>query len=935
MVNNMSTKVIFSLLLSSIYICNATTSIELDAIKDYELIHFENPKSFESTNHMEFDVFGEHYVVDLEAMDHLNPSDIRHNINPSDHASPEHGTYFTSLSKTCHYYGTVLNTNQASHAILSLCPKRGIRGYITAFNETIHIQPASVYLDVEKDYHGVHQLSDPHLVYKESDRAQSPLHNIHSPSHHDGNDMTEMHMDVDATSTDSNSPRRLASFNDGNNEIEIIILSGPARTRYYRGKWDNWYEQLVGDTADLLAMANGAYKAANWPSKIGKMRLKFAEFEAPTTFTGKYSSLKPAFRTSANNGKCFDDVCCTGNDLNQYYNGRCSVSESNYLDKWTKWLQNNKKGTYDNGMLIDNMPFFFNVARKGSVSGLAYLRSMCKSTSGSVNHDQWRWNQMVTAKFNANQKSVAGTLAHETGHCLGMSHTAECNAGGYWVYGKKNDCNKCTDEKNVMGNTYDKIENGFDSCAMDETLWYFECSDWDQCYGNDNGLQCLGKKNNYVGVDDSGSSDPPSGGGGGGGECVRVSRASNSAVNDDYKEKGTAEGAKAYESSNGWWLYRILYQGSTYSWVISKTKGHVSWGNGWCDGGANVLSGCNTQWSNNANIKLAACTNAGNAGGGGNTGGSSGGDCSGYECININSMAGYSGRWSGNKCDDEGRYYYQRNGKILCFNTGRSKWIITDSLCDFNSRSAHCTYRSNDDLLKCQDNWKVKSGSSFKSDDSVQVSSCSAGFRFDDASDCLLSKGYDESVCIYNGNNTIAPVLWNGTRQFVYYDGCLAEQPVYHYHDMNESYYLHYVYNEDAAMGQWVISSDMLSDEGDAMCLEDDLNECTDGKWIAWELHGGDSERQTVHGSMFVGCTLNTDAKGEVKVAFVVLIVVSVSLVAIVIAVCVVFISKRRSVNSKGQYVEDDSDQENEEMEEIEVDVDGDSLVKETTSASN
>eukprot|EP01083_Nonionella_stella_P148213 468810_1 len=96
--------------------------------------------------------------------------------------------------------------------------------------------------------------------------------------------------------------------------------------------------------------------------------------------------------------------------------------------------------------------------RERAVSPVLRICARCVKAPQDPLITKWRWNQMVTAKFNANQQSVAGTLAHETGHCLGMSHTAECNAGGYWVYGKKNDCNKCTDEKNLMGNTYDKIE---------------------------------------------------------------------------------------------------------------------------------------------------------------------------------------------------------------------------------------------------------------------------------------------------------------------------------------------------------------------------------------------------------------------------------------------------------------------------------------------
>ncbi len=53
------------------------------------------------------------------------------------------------------YYGKVLSdiTDPLQRVSLSLCNKRGIRGEISAFNETLIIKPSKYYLDIEYDEH--------------------------------------------------------------------------------------------------------------------------------------------------------------------------------------------------------------------------------------------------------------------------------------------------------------------------------------------------------------------------------------------------------------------------------------------------------------------------------------------------------------------------------------------------------------------------------------------------------------------------------------------------------------------------------------------------------------------------------------------------------------------------------------------------------------
>merc|ERR1712228_880738 len=102
----------------------------------YELVYI-NTNSFESDRIIQFSAFDQHYSIKLTPNDGMTPSKLRHaNINPSDHHSDP---YFTSISQPCHYFGNVLNANNSSQQIiaLSLCPNRGIRGHIIAFNQTL------------------------------------------------------------------------------------------------------------------------------------------------------------------------------------------------------------------------------------------------------------------------------------------------------------------------------------------------------------------------------------------------------------------------------------------------------------------------------------------------------------------------------------------------------------------------------------------------------------------------------------------------------------------------------------------------------------------------------------------------------------------------------------------------------------------------------
>ena len=112
------------------------------------------------TIRIEFDAFSHHYKIELEHNTAMRPSNIKHTNGIPLHTVVNE--YYTSLTESCHYYGKVLSdtTDPLQRVSLSFCDKRGIRGEIRAFNETIIIKPSKYYLDTEYDNHNFHHITD-------------------------------------------------------------------------------------------------------------------------------------------------------------------------------------------------------------------------------------------------------------------------------------------------------------------------------------------------------------------------------------------------------------------------------------------------------------------------------------------------------------------------------------------------------------------------------------------------------------------------------------------------------------------------------------------------------------------------------------------------------------------------------------------------------
>merc|ERR1719295_1619504 len=205
---------------------------EFSRIKDYELIHIDTD-SFVSSNIIRLDAFDHHYDIELEVNPDMIASDIRHNLDPLDHADD---AFFTSLTTSCHYFGRVLGV-ETSKVALSICSKRGIRGSVTAFNETVMIKPAAYYLEGDLSSHSGDDLSDEHLVYRESDFDTTDIGRAETI----GIDTNSLRI-----SEGDDAERRRMAQNEGRSLVEMLIVNGPVRTAHYQSTHGNgWYEQLV------------------------------------------------------------------------------------------------------------------------------------------------------------------------------------------------------------------------------------------------------------------------------------------------------------------------------------------------------------------------------------------------------------------------------------------------------------------------------------------------------------------------------------------------------------------------------------------------------------------------------------------------------------------------------------------------------------------
>jgi len=460
------------LLALALYVASVVLAIdyrkeEFDRIKKYELVNVDFTPE---TQQIHFDAFGNEYSIDLVTNHHLNPSSIHHtngNLALDDETEP----FYSHLTESCHYHGKVFGAANGSSVAISVCDKRGIRGTITAFGDTINIKPAK-YFDGEYDRNNYHHHADEHLVYKLVDFEESDESNQYKGRGVQPHD----------TVSGSQSPHRRrmsqstpSPYNNGNNVLKVYSFVDPYYYSTYVSEYSslNWYDVMVAELADLWNGVSEQFSNpkfcscpkeeterchtdagdrncyyAPWSDRLSGISIKWVALEVAVSWTGKYAGLKPETHIDEN--------------------GKLKIGGSKYLGKFRSWIAANY---YANG----NRPDFDQATKftghnpedgaQYDSGGWAYKRTICKTaglSSAAILRRAWSYSEHVSL------------TAHELGHNFGSDH----DASTWGVY--HNDCHK---DSGNMG--YGLATSGWSECSRDYINKYF---------ADMNGLSCLAAK---------------------------------------------------------------------------------------------------------------------------------------------------------------------------------------------------------------------------------------------------------------------------------------------------------------------------------------------------------------------------------------------------------------------------------------------------------
>jgi len=811
---------------------------QIKRMKTYETAHLEPVMVEDDLMTLSFDAFGEHYEVELRRQTHAAPSNVTHT-----NVAVEVHTLVSSVEESCHWQGSVLNDKRVSVVSASLCPGRGFRARIAAFNQILIIKPSAYYLDLAKDAKADHSVDDEVLMYRMSDFDRPEITGTEGVS-----DYVEADDVLMAEGEDMR--RRLYSSSSPAN-TEITVLIGPVRTANYQADYgSNWYSQLYHDTADMMNSVDAVYDATNWNSNgrssvgySGSLRVRFNEIHVIYSFTGTYASMAPTKRFSN---------CPLGS--NQYDDSdACAIVGNDWLGLISSWVYYNMQtSNYDNVQFITDIKFNYNTCTS-QWSGETYVCSrtlgwgnigvVCKGSS-SVSTNS------VVEEFGGNDNAV-GTIAHELGHNFGLYHDGQSGPAA-----------SCGANDGLMG--YGNNHEEFSTCSLDSMRDYYN--------GGGNGMSCLGSgwsSSDGVtsNVADSGAAVTPSPvypssntpspvytpspvATSASGDCVHIEIGfSNS--DGDWQAYSNYEfnGHKAYYFSASGDYYYLIYRDLTWwnvnmKWVIAD-----SWDSNpqvyfFCT--AESLMSCGGQWkrwtassqyvyypSSSINSQCSSSLNVDTS-------------CASYDCLYVTGTGSFDGYYdASDDCNDGERVFSNSNGEYLCYSGNYNRWFFSDEVC---SLSTVISAETSGDAMS-PEYWLISSGgSSYTFSSDVYISDCAANGAFTGL-ECLDNNVYEEQVCV-----TTNTTLWGGERTFsVYEELCANDQPIYHFVVYNESksvefggtkvsegveatLYLHYqpqyLYSTDSEMTpQWMLTRDEISVNYLAKCMAESLMDCTADKW--------------------------------------------------------------------------------------------------------
>ena len=302
---------------------------------------------------------------------------------------------------------------------LSLCKGRGIRGFIRAFGKEIWIYPAKyALLDRNKINfdHDIYDISVEHVIYSRP----------HSYQH------------LNEVENIRRKQRRLATYNNGDNVVEIYILADKTLVDYWKNRaGSNWFTEMVQFLKDMINTVDSYFQNTDWGYDIGSISVKFVSLDIVESWSGIFSEI-------------------SGWQYETY---------TGYLDKFMPWYKTYKDiNDFDYAMIYASNSYFRN---EGNI-GYSWLTSICDDTynCGMMSNT---WESL----FNVRDQSEL--FAHELGHNLGAQH----DNSGY--------CSSYNIDPNTDIMMSNIGENAFSTCS----IAYIQ-----QAFSDNNGFTCLNNRYN-------------------------------------------------------------------------------------------------------------------------------------------------------------------------------------------------------------------------------------------------------------------------------------------------------------------------------------------------------------------------------------------------------------------------------------------------------
>eukprot|EP00486_Rosalina_sp_Unknown_P003926 CAMPEP_0201567526 /NCGR_PEP_ID=MMETSP0190_2-20130828/8030_1 /ASSEMBLY_ACC=CAM_ASM_000263 /TAXON_ID=37353 /ORGANISM="Rosalina sp." /LENGTH=910 /DNA_ID=CAMNT_0047987601 /DNA_START=76 /DNA_END=2808 /DNA_ORIENTATION=+ len=875
---------------------------EFDSIGKYELIYL-NLDQFESSNIIELDAYGQHYKVQLTR---------NHQIAPNVNHQTENGLIKREPAQSCHYHGKVLNYDGKSVVAISLCDKYGVRGMIRAFDDELWIQPADYYLDIENT-RKTFKFTDQHLVYKLSD------YNMSEKEKAFGLNFISTKESIGNTHEQLSDRRRLASFNSGDNVVEIYILADKSFVDYFKGAAEDWYSLLYYTLSTILNGASAEYQGTNWNSvvssggkEIGEISLAWVALDVVEAY-----------------GVTFADMYCP-NPCS--YGGK--TGSSAMLRKFGDWAQANKDlSDFDYGMVYTADDYF------GS-GGLSWVGGVC--------NDVYKYGWIGETSMSRGYQLV---FAHELGHNFGMQHD---NKDGEDYY-----CGSAGIMRTPTVN-----DEGFTVCSLQYLRDYF----------NSNGVTCLVRRTNaFESNIDQEAVDPWA--------CVLISGATqNSQHNGEWSQVGYDGNNERFYQKDGYYLYLAKSSTDDWSmWSISQDySAAYTWSNLVCNWRpADIFEDCDGRWPSDDSAQFDYCpvdtTPQSSPTPQPTTPtpqpttptpqptlppvdtpteppsptpqptdapiptpqptdppvDSPAGDCITISGFTQSGWTQQNGIWYEGSTHN-GYPSYSKDGWYLymnpyTFSDGSTYyfWVFSQTLGLNTFNYGYCR-RVDGPVTQC--------GGYYSVDPNAQFEACGALTSLAESHPCLVDNPYDDNLCFYQNTSMESqePLNFAVTTDI----NCINDYGVYRYtgtndNGTNSTYYLH------RTNSQWIISIDFISQYGAYFCDETDLLDCENGKW-RYEVNDGDSAKIESNDDIMISSCDTESAVEENNKSY--STIISIVLVAVVLVVCgfCVFLFIRSNRNKGIQSFETNANQieprnvgvsmdatapQTEDVQEIEVEV--------------